>query len=77
MKAGENYTSHMGKYLVINASLKSAKQPNFEFAYISIRRRIAEEYKRHEYILESEKEQLTKGWYNGYIFRTKVLKWFE
>jgi hypothetical protein len=54
MKAGEKYTSHMGQYPVINLSLKSAKQPNFELAYISIRRRIAEEYRRHEYILKSE-----------------------
>ncbi|WP_315081540.1 AAA family ATPase [uncultured Clostridium sp.] len=54
IKAGEEYTSHMGQYPVINLSLKSAKQPNFELAYISIARRIAEEYKRHEYILKSE-----------------------
>ncbi|AWI03464.1 AAA family ATPase [Clostridium drakei] len=54
MNAGEKYTSHMGKYPVINLSLKSAKQPTFELAYISIRRRIAEEYKRHEYILEHQ-----------------------
>ncbi|MBW6411168.1 AAA family ATPase [Clostridium weizhouense] len=55
MQAGEKYTSHMGQYPVINLSLKSGKQPNFELAYISITRRIAEEYKRHEYILKSEK----------------------
>ncbi|GAA0076047.1 AAA family ATPase [Clostridium sp. CTA-5] len=55
MKEGEKYTSHIGKYPVINLSLKSGKQPNFELAYISITRRIAEEYKRHEYILKSEK----------------------
>ncbi|NFA43605.1 AAA family ATPase [Clostridium botulinum] len=54
MEAGEEYVSHMGQYPVINLSLKSAKQPNFELAYISIARRIAEEYKRHEYILKSE-----------------------
>jgi len=55
MKAGEEYTSHMGQYPVINLSLKSAKQPNFDLAYISIRRRIAEEFERHEYILENER----------------------
>ncbi|ACD51241.1 AAA family ATPase [Clostridium botulinum] len=54
IEAGEEYVSHMGQYPVINLSLKSAKQPNFELAYISIARRIAEEYKRHEYILKSE-----------------------
>jgi len=64
IKAGEKYTSHMGKYPVINLSLKSAKQPTFELAYISIRRRIAEEYKRHEYILEDKK---LKGEKDRYI----------
>ena len=63
MKVGQKYTSHMGQYPVINLSLKSAKQPNFELAYISIRRRIAEEYKRHEYILESEQLQHEKERY--------------
>jgi len=65
MNTGGKYTSHMGQYPVINLSLKSAKQPTFELAYISIRRRIAEEYKRHEYILEHkelkhEKERYLK-----------------
>ncbi len=81
MEAGEEYTSHMGQYPVINLSLKSAKQPNFELAYISIARRIAEEYKRHEYILKSEnlknekerflkilKEQGDEGDYTDSIF---------
>ncbi|OSA96226.1 UNVERIFIED_ORG: AAA family ATPase [Clostridium botulinum] len=81
MEAGEEYVSHMGQYPVINLSLKSAKQPNFELAYISIARRIAEEYKRHEYILKSEnlknekerflkilKEQGDEGDYTDSIF---------
>ncbi|KFX55316.1 ATPase AAA [Clostridium botulinum] len=81
MKAGEEYISHMGQYPVINLSLKSAKQPNFELAYISIARRIAEEYKRQEYILKSEnlknekerflkilKEQGDEGDYTDSIF---------
>lgn len=63
MKTGEKYTSHMGQYPVINLSLKSAKQPNFELAYISIVRRIAEEYKRHEYILEHKELQHEKERY--------------
>ncbi|WP_026889575.1 AAA family ATPase [Clostridium beijerinckii] len=63
MKAEQKYTSHMGQYPVINLSLKSAKQPNFELAYISIRRRIAEEYKRHEYLLENEQLQYERERY--------------
>ena len=55
MDQGEQYTGHIGKYPLINLSLKSAKQPNFDLAYTSIARRIAEEYKRHEYILKDEK----------------------
>lgn len=62
MKEGEKYTSHMGQYPVINLSLKSAKQPNFELAFKCIKDEITNEFRRHEYILESdelnnEKEQ--------------------
>jgi hypothetical protein len=63
MRAGEKYTLHMGKYPVINLSLKSAKQPNFELAYISLRRRIAEEFKRHEYMLEDQRLENNKERY--------------
>lgn len=52
MEAGERYTSEMGKYPVINLSLKSAKQPTYELAYAMLIRRIAEEYKRHAYIMD-------------------------
>lgn len=36
MDAGEEYTKHMGQYPVIFLSLKSAKQPTFEMAYLSL-----------------------------------------
>ncbi len=55
MKAGEEYTSHMGEYPVINLSLKSAKQPNFEFAFKCMKEEITNEFRRHEYILKSDK----------------------
>lgn len=54
MSQGEKYTSEMGQYPVINLSLKSGKQPTFELAYISIIRKIAEEYKRYIYIVEDD-----------------------
>lgn len=57
MEAGERYTNEMGKYPVINLSLKSAKQPTYELAYTMLTRRIAEEYKRHSYIIDSIKEE--------------------
>lgn len=51
--AGSAYTGHMGKYPVINLSLKSAKQDTFGSAYYKIKEEIAEEFKRHDFILES------------------------
>lgn len=53
MEAGEEYTDQMGKYPVINLTLKSAKQPIFESAYVKLKQEIAEEFKRHRYVLES------------------------
>lgn len=55
MKAGEQYISHMGQYPVINLSLKSAKQPTFELALKCIKDEIINEFRRHNYILESDK----------------------
>ena len=55
MKQGEWYTSHMGKYPVINLSLKSAKQGTLDLAFQCIREEIANEFRRHQYILKSEK----------------------
>lgn len=63
---GERYMVHQGQYPVINLSLKSAKQPDFELAYKMLQKRIAEEFKRHEYVLSgdwlssSEKSQYQK-----------------
>lgn len=51
---GERYTSHQGKYPVIDLSLKSAKQPTYEMAYGCLVDEIAKEYKRHAYVLSCE-----------------------
>lgn len=51
MEQGEKYTGHMGKYPVINLTLKSAKQPTFESAYDKIKKAVADEFQRHQYIL--------------------------
>lgn len=53
MEAGDRYTSRMGQSPVINLTLKSAKQPDFDLAYQMLRRQIAEEYRRHAYLLEN------------------------
>ena len=55
MEAGEMYTAHRGQYPVINLSLKSSKQPNFELALKCIKNEIVDEFRRHDYILESDK----------------------
>ena len=36
MQAGEKYLAHMGQYPIINLSLKSAKQPTFDLAYLML-----------------------------------------
>ena len=48
---GEEVLQHQQQYPVIFLSLKSAKQPNFEEAYKKICRAIAEEFRRHQYLL--------------------------
>ena len=55
----------MGKYPIINLSLKSAKQRNKELAFKCLREEIANEFRRHQYILksnllENEKEEYMK-----------------
>ena len=54
MEAGEGYTNQMGAYPVINLTLKSAKQPTFQSAYVKLKEEIAEEFKRHRFVLESD-----------------------
>ncbi len=45
----------MGKYPVIFMSLKSARQPDFRTAFLNLRYEIAEQVRRHLYVLDSEK----------------------
>lgn len=51
MQTGGHYTGHMGKYPVINLSLKSVKQPDFSMAYHVLKDEITGEFARHRYIL--------------------------
>lgn len=66
MSAGEKYKKDMGQYPVIFLSLKSAKQPDMDTAAWMIKKQIANEYVRHQYVLvsdvllESEKELFKK-----------------
>ena len=65
MAAGEEYTKHMGQYPVIFLSLKSAKQPTYEMAYLSLADEIRKEYDRHSYIQDNGK--ITKELKEKYV----------
>ncbi|MBT9778743.1 hypothetical protein GPL15_19885 [Clostridium sp. MCC353] len=63
MGAGEEYLSGMTGYPVISFTLKGAKQPDFYLAMVSIKRQIANEFRRHEEIagkLGDRKERFMK-----------------
>lgn len=47
-KRGTKYGEQMTNYPVISLSLKSGKQPEFDLAMVSLKRQIANEFRRHE-----------------------------
>lgn len=53
--AGERYKKHMSQYPVISICLKSMKQATYDLSYIQMKKLIAEEFRRHDRILCSEK----------------------
>jgi len=53
MEAGEQYLSHRGQYPVIYFTFKDTKRQSFEESYQQFQMLIAEEYKRHYFLLES------------------------
>lgn len=55
MEAGEQYTNHMSQYPVISISLKSMKQASYELSYIQMKKMIAEEFRRLDTILNTDK----------------------
>ena len=65
--AGEKYTEQMGVYPVINLTLKSAKQEDFENAYYTMQVEIASEFDRHRSVIETGREKLTQKEYEQYI----------
>lgn len=50
MSAGEKYTKNMSQYPVIFLSLKSAKQPDIATAVWMLKKQIANEFIRHQYV---------------------------
>ena len=53
MKQDKDFSRYMSSYPVISLSLKSLKQPSFELSYIQLKKAIAEEFRRHDQILDS------------------------
>lgn len=64
MMAGDNYTKHMGQYPVISLSMKSAKQPSFDKAYGMLKRQIANEFRRHLYVVDRLEESDRDRYYS-------------
>lgn len=54
MGCGDDVLSKMGQYPVIKLSLKGARQPDYERAFLSLRREIVGEFSRHDYLESSE-----------------------
>ena len=50
-ECGEEIMKHRQQYPVIFLTLKSAKQPTYELAYAELKKRIYEEFDRHQYVL--------------------------
>lgn len=67
MDAGEIYTSQMGIYPVLNLTLKSTKQENFDTACYMLRTNLAVEFERHRCIVEQGKQLLTAKEYERYM----------
>ena len=51
-KCGEEIMRHQQQYPVIFISLKSAKQPDFQEAHTKLCGELAEEFRRHQYLLD-------------------------
>lgn len=60
-EAGENYLAHMGQYPVIYLTFKDAKKESFDESYRQLVMVIAEEFKRHDFLLESVASDQERG----------------
>lgn len=53
-RCGKEIMQHQQRYPVIFMTLKSARQDTYALAYMELKKRISEEYKRHKYVLQGE-----------------------
>ena len=67
MEAGEEYIEQMGSCPVLNLTLKSAKQEDYDTVCYMMRSEIASEFDRHRDILERGRELLTPNEYEQYL----------
>ncbi len=66
--SGKKYRDEQGKHPVIYLTFKNAKQNNWERTFGNLKKIIAEEYKRHRYVLEGDTlSELEKEKYNSII----------
>lgn len=65
MEAGEQYLAHMGQYPVIYLTFKDTKRESFEESYQQFQMLIAEEYNRHNFLLESISNQQYRETYQA------------
>ena len=87
MAEDKRYISYQEQYPVIQLSLKSGKQPDFELAYKMLKTEIIQEYERHKYVLDSLEPNNHKifqriinniadnsEWYRAVAFLSKCLE---
>lgn len=54
-RQGEDYIKEQGQYPVVNLTFKDAKYRNFDDCFVSLKNVIGEEFRRHKYILNSDR----------------------
>ncbi len=67
MEAGEDYNGQMGRYPVINLTLKSAKQEDFDMAFYMVQNAVSAEFERHRELVECGKDRLSQKEYEQYV----------
>lgn len=63
MEAGESYLAHRGQYPVIYLTFKDSKRESFARSYLEMERVLAEEFGRHDFILEHPELEKNKEKY--------------
>lgn len=63
MEAGEAYLAHRGQYPVIYLTFKDSKRESFARSYLEMERILAEEFGRHDFILEHPELEKNKEKY--------------